>query len=110
MGREDLVPASEEEGGKSVDLTPPGFTVDDIVEQIKQQLATTEKGMTNREITVGRGLPATTANMARTYKEINDLIAKGMVECIGKKEVEIPTGGTRRIKAYAPKKITNSPQ
>ena len=110
MGREDFVPAPEKEGRKAVDLTPPDFTVDDIVEQIKQQLATTEEGMTNREITVAMGLEPTVSNMARTYKRLNDLIAKGIAEFVGKKDVITPTGDNARIKAYALKKIANSPR
>lgn len=112
MGRSSSISASEKKGSKSVDLTPPDFTVDDIVEQIKRQLTTTEEGMTNREITIALGLPATTTNMGRTYKQLNDLIAKEVVECVGKKDVQIPTGGTQRTKAYALKKTktANSPQ
>ena len=108
MDRPGFIRASEKESGKAVDLTPPDFTVDDIVEEIKRQLATTEEGMTNREITVARGLRPTTSNMGATYKKINDMIANGVMEYVGKKEVEVPTGGTRRIKAYALKKIANS--
>jgi len=91
-------------------LTPPDFTVDDIVEEIKRQLATTEQGMTNREITIAMGMPPTTSNMGRTYKQLNDLMAKGVVEYVGKKDVETPTKTNQRIKAYALKKIANSPQ
>ena len=104
MGREDTVSASKKKGSKVVNLTPPDFTVDDIVEEIKRQLTTTEEGMTNREITIALGLPATTTNMGRTYKQLNDLIAKEIVECVGKKDVQIPTGGTQRTKAYALRK------
>ena len=103
-GQEDLL----KESRKAVDLTPPDFTVDDIVEQIKQQLATTEQGMTNREMTIARGLRPTTSNMSATYRKINDMIANGIMEYVGMKEVEIPTGGTKRIKAYALKKIADS--
>jgi len=91
-------------------LTPPDFTVDDIVEQIKQQLTTTEEGMTNREITVALGLPPTKSNMGRTFNQLNDLMALGVVEFMGRKEIVSPTGRKKRIEAYALKKIANSPQ
>ena len=104
MGGEDLVPASEKESGKAVDLTPPNFTVDDIVAQIKGRLSTASDGMTNREITTALGFPPTKANMGRVYNQLNDLMALGIIEYVGRKEVIGPTGRKKRVEAYALKR------
>lgn len=101
MAGSGAISASEEKGGDIVNRRSPEFTMDDLLEEIADQLAVTEEGLTIREICIDRGYPPTKANLGRISKSVSDLIALGRARYVGKKYGINVDGGRRLRPAYA---------
>ena len=88
----------------------PDFTMDDLVAQISEQLATTtEQGMTTRELCAAVGLTPIKANVSKMSNIVSDLIVLGQVECIGRKRVRTVSGyGSAPAYALIEREVTDA--
>jgi hypothetical protein len=68
----------------------PTFTLDDLLASLKPD--DIGDGLTIRELCDKEGSPATTSNLARIRKHVNDLVALGLWEYAGKKALPTITG------------------
>jgi len=94
MAGADTIRASEKESGDVIDKTPPAFTIDDLLADLRPEDAA--EGFTVTEICQQAGLPTTGSNRAKVYRKVKDLEALGLWEPVPKKEVVTVTGAKWR--------------
>jgi len=101
MARADTVRAPEKENSDIVDKTPPTFTIDDLLAELKAD--DIPDGVTTKELCERNGQLPTKSNISKAGRRVYDLVVTGRWECVGKKPTVSVTGETRMSPAYRPK-------
>ena len=101
MVRDNSVSPPQEESDKvAVDSTPPEFTIDDLLAELRPEDA--GDGLTIRELCEQAALPVTQTNMGKVRRKVNDLKALGLWEYVGQKELPTITGALKGRAAFRP--------
>jgi len=100
MAGADTVRASEKENSDVVDKTPPTFTIDDLLAELRPD--DIPDGVTTRELCIRAGQVPTKSNISRAGRKVYDWLATDKWEFVGKKPMTAVTGETRMSPAYRP--------